>query len=203
MAGIMRAQFTFFVRLRQGVIMDFAVFLVFLFCLLFLGMRAKTTSSYWVADRKTSLFALTATLVMTEFNTATLIAFSSMGYLAGQWALFLPLVFLVGLLFYAITVAKKWKAFDGLSVASFFTKRYGRDIGILASVALLVAMTGFSAAYVKSLYIVFAPLFPQLNAWMLSGLLVTLVIAMMLRGGLFSIIRTDVFSFCVILFFSP
>ncbi|NGX37878.1 MAG: hypothetical protein K1000chlam2_01044 [Chlamydiae bacterium] len=109
--------------------MDIAVALVFLFCLLFFGMRVKKTASYWVADRKTSLFALTATLVMTEFNTATLIAFSSMGYLAGKRALFLPLVFLIGLLFYAVTVAKKWKAFNGLSVASFFSKRYGRDIG--------------------------------------------------------------------------
>jgi len=36
-----------------------------------------------LADRRMGLFALTATLVMTEFNTSTLIAFSSLGYLAG------------------------------------------------------------------------------------------------------------------------
>jgi len=156
-----------------------------------------------IADRSSSLFALTATLVMTEFNTATLISFASLGYLAGKRALWLPGVFLIGLLFYAVSVAKKWKGFNGISVASYFSKRYGTDVGILASGALLVAMTGFSAAYVKSLYLLFTPFFPQLNPWILSGLLVSCVLLMTLRGGLFSIIRTDIFSFVVACIFFP
>lgn len=159
--------------------------------------------TYLVADRKTSLLALTATLVMTEFNTATLISFSSLGYLAGPYALWLPAVFLIGLSFYALTVAGKWKSFNGLSVASLFTERYGRDIGIMASGALLFAMLGFSAAYVKSLSLLFAPLIPQVGPWALSSFLVVFVLVMMLRGGLISIIRTDLFSFWVMILFFP
>ncbi|NGX60270.1 MAG: hypothetical protein KR126chlam3_01441, partial [Chlamydiae bacterium] len=65
------------------------MFLDFLFAGLFLGglyffgmyksAKVQTESTYLIADRKTGLFPLIATLVMTEFNTATLISFSSLG----------------------------------------------------------------------------------------------------------------------------
>jgi len=189
------------------------MFLDFLFAGLFLGglyffgtyksEKVQTESTYLLADRKTGLFPLIATLVMTEFNTATLISFSSLGYLAGKWALSMPMIFLIGLLFYAVSVAKKWKGFDGISVASYFSKRFGRDVGIITSIALLVAMAGFSATYVKSLYLLFSPFFPAIGPWILSGVLVASVLVMMLRGGLFSIIRTDIFSFVIVLCFFP
>ena len=108
-----------------------------LFCLVFAviilysrraSRQVNTTDDYLLAGRHTKLFPLVATLVMTGFNTSTLLSFSSMGYLAGYWALTLPLVFLFGLLFYAISVAKKWKGFNGLSVAHYFAERYGRDM---------------------------------------------------------------------------
>jgi Na+/proline symporter len=165
--------------------------------------QIQSESSYLFAERKTKWAALTATLVMTEFNSATLISFSSIGYAAGYWALLLPFIFLFGLLFYAMTVAKKWKAFDGLSVAGFFSKRYGQDVGSFASILLLIAMLGFSAAYIKSLTLLFQPLFPHLSTWIVSCCLFVLVLMMGLRGGLVAIIRTDVLSLILIALFFP
>lgn len=167
------------------------------------GKNAASEGTYLVADRRTGLFALTATLVMTEINTATLVSFASAGYGIGGWALALPLVFLIGLGFYALVAAKKWHAFKGMSVASFFTKRYGKDIGRLASIALLTAMAGFSAAYVKSLYLLFHPIFPMMNEWVLTAFLVILVLAMTIRGGLLSVIYTDAASFVITCLFFP
>ncbi|MDN3506493.1 MAG: hypothetical protein P0S96_04615 [Simkaniaceae bacterium] len=188
-------------------ILDLLCSLVFLCALAFFGLYRRegvqSTSAYLLADRQMGFFALTATLVMTELNTATLLSFSSLGYLGGVGALSFPLVFLIGLLFYAVTVAKKWRGFDGFSVASYFSKRYGRDVGILAGVALFVAMAVFSGAYLKSLSLLFQPLFLELNTWVLSGLFVSFILMLMLRGGLFSIMRTDVFSFVVVLLFFP
>lgn len=163
----------------------------------------KSESAYLYADRKTKWAALTATLVMTEFNSATLISFSSLGYAAGFWALFLPFIFLIGLTFYAITVAKKWKNFDGLSVAGFFSQRYGKNMGVYSSVLLLTAMLGFSAAYIKSLVLLFQPLFPSFSPWILSSCFLMIVLVMSLRGGLVAIIRTDVISLILILVFLP
>ncbi|MBS0603555.1 MAG: sodium:solute symporter [Verrucomicrobia bacterium] len=170
---------------------------------IFKSRRIRTESSYLFAERKTKWAALTATLVMTEFNSATLISFASLGYAAGFWALTLPFIFLFGLLFYAMAVAKKWKAFDGLSVAGFFTSRYGRAIGGSASILLLIAMLGFSAAYIKSLTLLFLPLLPSASPWLLSLALCSLVLLMTLRGGLIAIIRTDALSLVFMLIFFP
>jgi len=188
-------------------IFDLLAFGCFLLILFYFGWRkaagVESEEAYLMAGRRISLFPLTATLVMTELNTATLLAFSSLGYLAGKWALTLPLVFLIGLLFYALTVAKKWKGFNGVSVASFFSERFGKDVGLLASVALLLAMSGFSAAYVKSLYLLFTPLFPGMSPWALSSLLAAFVLLMVVRGGLVSIVQTDLFSFVLAMIFFP
>lgn len=186
---------------------DLVLFVSVLLLLLFMGLyRAKQTTSengYLFAGRKAKWGALTATLVMTEFNSATLISFAGLGYAAGFWALSLPFIFLFGLLFYAVTVAKKWKEFDGLSVASFFSARYNRRIGTFASALLLLAMLGFSAAYIKSLTLLFSPLFPTLPPWVLSSILSFVVLLMTLRGGLSAIIRTDRWSLLLALLFFP
>jgi len=164
--------------------------------LVFVGRRgAVSADAYLVANRSIGLFPLVATLVMTEFNTSTLLAFSAAGYRAGPMAIALPFVFLVGLRFYIITVARAWKRFDRLSVAELFTQRYDASMGKLASGLLLVAMTGFSATYVKSLSLIFAPLFPSVSAWTLSGLLTLIVLAVVVRGGLPSIVRSDMVGF--------
>lgn len=180
------------------------LFLAILIVIGTLSSRTVTTENqYLLAGRKTKLFALVATLVMTEFNTATLIAFSAAGYYARWWAISLPCVFLIGLLFYASTVAKKWKMFNGISVAAYFSQRYGRDVGILAAVILFTAMTGFSATYVKALTFIFMPLLPHLNQWLLSGSLISAVLLVTWRSGLISIIKIDMISFIIMLLFFP
>jgi len=160
--------------------------------------KVSTESTYLVADRNISCFALTATLVMTELNPSTLIAFSSLGYHAGWWALCLPFVFLSGLLFYAFVVAKKWKEFNGFSVTEFFHQRYGPSMGRFASTCLFLAMLGFSATYVKSLAMFYQAWFGALSPWLVSGLIVGLCLLTTLRGGLAAIVRLDVVSFVAV-----
>jgi solute:Na+ symporter, SSS family len=167
------------------------------------GRPVSKESTYLLADRKTGLLAMTATLVMTEFNTSTLISFSSLGFSAGFWALWLPAIFLIGLFFYGVTVAKKWKAFNGLSVAAFFSERYGKDMGKMASSALLVAMVGFSATYVKSLWLIFQPLVPSLSPWIGTLCFTAIVLLMVWKGGLLAIIQTDLVSFWATLLLLP
>lgn len=188
-------------------LMAWILFILFIGMMLAFGIyhakKIKNNDQYLLAGRATGLFALTATLVMTEFNTTTLIAFSSLGYSVGWWATILAVNFLIGLLFYAFTVSKKWKTFNGISVAHYFTQRYGKDIGFIAALILFLAMTGFSATYIKSLTLIFHPLFPKLNDWYLSAILTAIVLLMTMRGGLVSIIRTDIVSFIATIIFIP
>ncbi|MGQ0732706.1 MAG: sodium:solute symporter family protein [Acidobacteriota bacterium] len=165
--------------------------------------RTASAQTFLVADRAVGLFPLVATLVMTEFNTSTLLAFSAVGYTAGPMALALPLVFLVGLGFYTASVARAWKRFDRLSVAELFATRYSPALGRFASLCLLAAMTGFSATYVKSIGLVFQPLQSSLPFWALTAGLSLLVLAVVLPGGLRSVVRSDVVSFIVTLGLLP
>lgn len=186
----------------MGLILGLIIFILIAYYSLKQSSQAKSQDDYLLAGRHTSLFPLVATLVMTEFNTATLIAFSSLGYLASYWALSMPFIFLFGLLFYALIVAKKWKQFNGVSVAHFFAKRYGRKLELIVAVVLFLAMLGFSAAYVKSLTLLFLPLF-HFNAFIVSGVLVVIILLLTLRGGLNSIIALDIMSFLFVLVFFP
>jgi Na+/proline symporter len=182
----------------------FVIFIIFIISLGWWHTRhVKTETSYLLAGRSTKLFPLVATLVMTEFNTATLLAFSSIGYLASWWGLSLGLVFLIGLLFYALTVAKKWKRFNGVSVAHYFSERYSPAMGHFVATVLLLAMFGFSAVYLKSLALLFSPLLPHASLWLISGALTVLIVLMICRGGLVSIIHTDVVSFCLVVILFP
>jgi Na+/proline symporter len=168
-----------------------------------LGKSNSNADHYSVANRNVGIFALTATLVMTEFNTATLISFSAISYLAGLKALALPLIFFIALIFYALTVSKKWKEFNGITVVDFFAKRYGKNIGIITSIFLLSAMAGFSATYLKSLTFLFENIAPELNYWIISGYISLLTLFMVIRKGLTSIIKLDVFAFLVVLIGLP
>ncbi|MCU0252872.1 MAG: hypothetical protein MUE61_22005, partial [Vicinamibacterales bacterium] len=141
--------------------------------------------------------------VMTEFNTSTLLAFSAAGYRAGPMALALPFVFLAGLAFYTLTVARAWKRFDRLSVAELFAVRYSPALGRLVSVLLLLAMTGFSATYVKSLTMLAEPFLPGVPFFLLSAALTAVVLMVVLPGGLISVVRSDVVSFVITLVVVP
>ncbi|MCL4847147.1 MAG: hypothetical protein KJ066_11465 [Acidobacteria bacterium] len=165
--------------------------------------RARRDEEFLVADRTVGLFPLVATLVMTEFNTSTLLAFSAAGYRAGPMAIALPLVFLIGLAFYTLTVAKAWKRFNRLSVAELFAERYSPGLGRVASALLLLAMTGFTATYVKSLTLIAQPLVPSLEFTPLSALLAGGVLLLVLPGGLVSVVRGDVVGFVVTLAVFP
>lgn len=172
---------------------------------LFAGARyhAHSDDDFLVAERRLTLFPLVATLVMTEFNTSTLLAFSAAGYRAGPMAIALPLVFLAGLLFYTVTVARAWKRFNRLSVAELFAARYSPALGRLASLLLLASMVGFGATYVKSLGLLFAPFVPELPMPVVAGALTLLVLAAALPGGLVSVVRSDVVAFVCTLALVP
>ncbi|MDX2194244.1 MAG: hypothetical protein NW201_12880 [Gemmatimonadales bacterium] len=164
---------------------------------------ARDAAAYVVAGRAVGLAPLVATLVMTEFNTSTLLAFAAAGYRAGPMALALPLVFLVGLAFYTVTVARAWKRFDRLSVAELFAARYSPALGRAASALLLLAMAGFSATYVKSLTLLVQPFVPALPPWLLSALLAAACLGAVVAGGMVAVVRGDVVGFVLTIVLLP
>jgi solute:Na+ symporter, SSS family len=125
------------------------------------------------------------------------------GYSAGPMALSLPLVFLIGLAFYTATVARQWKRFDRLSVAEFFAARYSPALGRVVSSLLLAAMAGFCATYVKSMALLFVPFAPAVPPPWLGAALTAITLAIVLPGGLLSVVRADVIAFLTTIVMLP
>ncbi|MFT6142205.1 MAG: SSS family solute:Na+ symporter [Myxococcota bacterium] len=186
--------------------LDSVIFVVVLVGLVGVGLRAarrvKTSSDWLVAGRNMGFWTLLGTLVMTELNTATMLAFSGAAYAVGPRALTLPLVFLVGLMVYALTVARRYKRLNATSVAELYGARFGPGLQRLASVCFLVAMLGFVATYVRSAEVVFAPVLSgwvgmPLSPWVTSAVLVALVLVVTLGGGLMAVAASDLAAFAL------
>lgn len=171
--------------------------------------RGVDTDEEWlVAGRALGFPVLLGTLVMTELNTATLLAFSGPGYAVGLWALTLPAVFLFGLLVYTLTVARRWQRLGATSVAELFGQRYGPGLQRLASASLMLAMLGFVATYLRSAGWIIGPLVHDVwgapvSDWWTTGLLTLGVLGLTLGGGLVSVAATDFAAFCITLAVLP
>jgi len=166
-------------------------------------LKIKSQVNYYTAGKKVGFFALTATLVMTELNTSTLIGFSSLGYIYGFSAISLGFVFLLGLFFYAITVAKKWKKFDAISVTQFFQYRYNKSFGIFAAICLWIAMLGFGANFTHSITVCLESVFPAYPKALITFVACTTMFIATINSGLKSIIQIDKVSFILsIIFFA-
>jgi len=166
-------------------------------------VAAQRAETILVANRNVRWFPLTATLVMTEFNTATLLAFAAVGYVVGPRAIGLSAVFLIGLMWYTLTVARKWKQFNGVSVAGWFTRRYGSALGRTAALLLILAMLGFSATYIKSITLLLSPALGNVSPWLVSGFLCFMIAVVTASGGLASVIRLDLIGFLLTIVLLP
>ncbi len=146
-------------------VIDYWVFCIFLILILIIGIissrKINTQAQYLVADRNTNIFPLISTLVMTEFNPTTFVSHAALGYSAGLRALALPGMLFVCLIFYALTVAKKWKSFNGESVAHYFSVRYSPFLGKFSTVFFIFVMLGLTATYIKSFCILLTGIFSE------------------------------------------
>jgi len=117
---------------------DLAILIIYVVGILAYGIwkarGVKTSEDFLVAGRNVGLFVLIGTLVMTEFNTATVMAWAGIGYGAGLFSIWVPCIFLVGFAFYAAFVAKKWKRVNAVSTAEMFGQRYSKGMQLFASV---------------------------------------------------------------------
>ncbi|NQY42824.1 MAG: hypothetical protein HRT87_05745 [Legionellales bacterium] len=176
---------------------DIITCISFLGLLIFLGNwrsdSTKNTKIFLTGKQDAGCFALTAALSMTTINTGLLLSFSSLGFSVGLWALSLPLIFLLGLIFYTLTVAEHWRASNQITVAHYFSVRINKEIATFSAAILFIAMIGFSATYIKSLALIFEGIV-DISTDIISVIITILVLLIVFRGGLKSIIRTDILS---------
>lgn len=163
---------------------------------LYKGKKVKDYEDYMVGGRQFGAFILIGTLIMTEFNTASLIGLASQGYSGGVMGLWFSITFIASLGIYTIFFARKWKRYNGISLVEMFEERYGKSLGNLAAIMMSLAMIGLTAVYLTSASKVFGAAFGW--SYLATILIVTItVLILTLTGGLVSVVYTDMAAFLI------
>ncbi|WP_438296675.1 sodium:solute symporter family protein [Sporosarcina sp. FA15] len=170
--------------------------------------KMKSYQDYNLAGRNTGLFALTATLVAAEFNTATLIGGASVAFLFGTVGLwYTSLIFIVVFLVYAFTVSKKYRRLNISTIPQYFDKRFKNEKGsevirFLSAIITLFYTWLAPASYLAGLTVIGSVLL-GVNPIIFSVVLVVICLLLSVTGGLMTAIGIDVVAFILILIGIP
>jgi solute:Na+ symporter, SSS family len=154
------------------------------------------SSGFLVAGRSLGLFILVATVVMTEFNTATMVGYSSYGYMAGFYSQWILMGMFIGFACYTFIVAKRWKRINATSIIELFEIRYNRNFRILATLMIVAMLIFFSPAYLRAVSLIFASSL-GIPLWTTVLIISSAVLIFSVVGGLTAVAHTNTFSFVV------
>ncbi len=185
--------------MRVGIV-DSIIVVVYIAFVLWFGLKkgksVKDYEDYTVGGRQFGAFILIGTLIMTELNTASLVGLSSQGYVGGYMGLWFAITFAASLGIYTIFFAKKWKRYDGVSLIEMYNERFGKALGNIAAVMMMLAMIGLTSVYLTSASKVFGTAFGW--SYLTTILIVTVtVLILTLTGGLVSVVYTDMAAFLI------
>ena len=187
-------------------IIDLIVILGYIIAVIIYGIwrsrNVNDSSGFLVAGRNLGLFILVATVVMTEFNTATMVGYSSFGYQAGFYSQLILMAMFIGFICYTFIVAKRWKRINATSIIELFEIRYNKSFRILTTFMIVALLLFFSPAYLRAVGLIFASsLGISLTATVLiiSGT----VLMFSIVGGLTAVAHTNTLSFIITLIALP
>ncbi len=161
--------------------------------------KIKNSTDYIVAGRKLPLFFTIGTLFATWFCAGTLMGATAQAYLFGNqgvifdpWGAALCLI-LTGLLF-----ARLMRRGGYLTLIDFFDIRYGKKMGIAASVVLVIAEIGWVGAQLVAFGVILQ-IFTGLP--LAYGILISCAVLILYTylGGMWSVTLTDVVQMVVLI----
>lgn len=163
---------------------------------------------YNLAGKNTGLFALTATLVAAEFNTATLIGGASVAYLFGTVGIwYTSLIFIIVFSVYALTVSKKYRRLNISTIPEFFEKRFSKgrfsEPLRLSSTFITLFYTWLAPASYLAGITVIGHVLLGIDPITFSIIVVALCLILSITGGLITAIGIDIVAFIMILIGIP
>lgn len=164
--------------------------------------NVKDSEDFLVAGRSLGLFTLIATVVMTEFNTATMVGYSSFGYQAGLYSQLILGSMLIGFFFYTFVVAKRWKRINATSIIELFEMRYSKSFRLLTTFMVVTLLLFLSPAYLRAVGLIFSSslgISLPTTVIIISGT----VLIFSVVGGLTAVAHTNTLSFIVTLIALP
>jgi solute:Na+ symporter, SSS family len=186
--------------------LDIAIIVSYIIVVIVYGLwrsrNVRDSEGFLVAGRSLGVFILVATIVMTEFNTATMVGYSSFGYQAGFYSLWILMGMFIGFVCYTFIVAKRWKRINATSIIELFEIRYNRSFRVLATFMIVAMLIFFSPAYLRAVSLIFSSSL-GIPLWSTVLIISLAVLIFSVVGGLTAVAHTNTLSFVITLVALP
>jgi SSS family solute:Na+ symporter len=187
-------------------LLDWGLIVAFLGGYAWLGVRARSHSSsvdeFLVMGRRLGPWWGVATLAASETGLITLIYFAEEAYLSGFVAFTLAAV--AALTMFAVgwtgLVIKRLRALEVRTVPEFMEKRYDANVRSLAGVAMFIVGVLNMGIFLQGESAFMAAIMglPQSHVSWVMAVMLVVVVAYTMLGGMYSVVLTDVVQFVMI-----
>ncbi|MCH8012068.1 MAG: sodium:solute symporter family protein [Candidatus Marinimicrobia bacterium] len=177
-------------------LIDVGIILLYFVILLFLGLfrnkkQSQSEHDYLLAGRRLSLIPFSASLVATWYG--GILGVGEFTYLYGfsNWVVFGLPYYLFAIL-YAVFIAEKIQSKQAITIPDRFYSQYGKIPGVISAIYVMILSS--PAPYILSVGIILDLIF---DLGLLLSLFLSTLFSMVYiyRGGLKSVIRTDLLQF--------
>lgn len=178
-----------------------AIIVIYFLAVIGIGLAGRRHhlrfDEYMTAGRKYSTPFITGSLLATIIGGSATIGLAGLGFskgLSGAWWL---LVGSIGLVVLGFFFAAKVRNFGFYTLPQIIEKHYGRNVSLAASIVIVLAWTGVTAAQIIAAGKILSVIgIGSAEIWMIAFTLIFIGYAV--TGGQYSIIRTDILDIVII-----
>ncbi len=189
-------------------LLDWIILFVYILVNIFVGIRAKkyveNMEGYFVAGRRVKVALGSATLIATEIGIVTFMYFSELGYVTGFSCFILGVIGLIaymviGMSGFIVTGLRKLKV---ITIPEFYEMRYGKNVRFLGGILLFLGGVLNMGIFLKmdGIFLTQTMGFSPNVLAVVMVLMLCVVIAYTVLGGMFSVVITDFIQFVILTF---
>ena len=187
-------------------VIDWLVAATYLIASVAVGLRAKRyvedLAGYMVAGRRVGSSLGVATLVATEIGTVTFVYYGELGYVAGFAACFIGIVTMGAYTVIGRTgfIIEGLRRHGVMTIPEFYELRYSRNVRLIGGIILFLGGVLNMGIFLKfdGIFLSEVMGFGPDAVAVIMVLMVLIVIAYTVLGGMFSIVITDYMQFVVL-----
>jgi len=160
----------------------------------------KDINSFFVAERKNGIFAITCSLVATIIGASSGIGIAGKFYNIGLPAIWWLLSGSIGLLILGFFFVKKIEIKKFFTLPELLGEKFGTEVRFLSAICICLSWLAIIAAQILAGGLLVNYFFPTINIFIAYLIILFIFIAYSFFGGQKAIIKTDIFQFFFFLF---
>jgi SSS family solute:Na+ symporter len=160
--------------------------------------KAKTSKSFFLADRSLGLFALTATITATVVGGSATIASAKLIYLNGLPSLWLDIGAATGLIILGLTLAKKVRKTKLFTLPEITGSLFDEKVRYASAILIILTQIAWISLLIQGTGAIITILLP-INYTLVLTIITLIFIAYTILGGQYAVVYTDIIQFLVMI----